>query len=209
MPFGRRELTDEVVKRCAWWDIREGAEADVDTIGGRVLSAQEREQRGVLLKIAESDGHFLRRGVTPRITVLERVEFSDDDGVLRYGEVANGLGEEALPRLKGRLVCLPHKPRGEIRRCLGRVAVIATQPWMFHDSSERARGASWVRRRPVRWCKSVCGAPTLEVGYDDVVVAFVQLNHKEAISEKLTSRTSSLPSAKALQASVKPVFENA
>lgn len=55
--WARRELAYEVEKRCAWWDIREGAEADVDTIGGRVLSAQEREQRGVLLKIAESDGH--------------------------------------------------------------------------------------------------------------------------------------------------------
>lgn len=65
MPFGRRGLTDEVVKRCAWWDINEGAEADVDTIGGRVLSAQEREQRGVLLKIAESMTAPRGRGEPP------------------------------------------------------------------------------------------------------------------------------------------------
>ena len=54
--WARRELMAEVEKRCAWWGVREGADADADAVDGRVLSAQERGQRKRLLQIAESDG---------------------------------------------------------------------------------------------------------------------------------------------------------
>ncbi len=55
--WARRELMAEVEKRCAWWGVREGADAEADAIDGRVLSAQEREQRRKLLQIAASDGY--------------------------------------------------------------------------------------------------------------------------------------------------------
>ena len=55
--WARRELMAEVEKRCAWWGVREGADAEADAIDGRVLSAQERGQRRKLLQIAASDGY--------------------------------------------------------------------------------------------------------------------------------------------------------
>lgn len=55
--WARRELMSEVEKRCAWWGISEGAQADVESIDGRVLSAQERKQRTDLLRIVKSDGY--------------------------------------------------------------------------------------------------------------------------------------------------------
>lgn len=55
--WARRELMSEVRKRCAWWDISEGAPEDVDTVNGRILSARERGQRADLLRIVRSDGY--------------------------------------------------------------------------------------------------------------------------------------------------------
>ena len=43
--WARRELMGEVEKRCAWWDVSEGADGDLDTVDGRVLGAHERDQR--------------------------------------------------------------------------------------------------------------------------------------------------------------------
>ena len=54
--WARRELMSEVEKRCAWWGISEDAQADVESIDGRVLSAQERKQRADLLRIVKADG---------------------------------------------------------------------------------------------------------------------------------------------------------
>ena len=55
--WARRELMAEVEKRCAWWGISEGAQTNVDSIDGRVLSAQERKQRDDLLRIVRADGY--------------------------------------------------------------------------------------------------------------------------------------------------------
>ena len=55
--WARRELMSEVAKRCAWWGISEDAQADVESVDGRVLSAQERKQRTDLLHIVKSDGY--------------------------------------------------------------------------------------------------------------------------------------------------------
>ena len=54
--WARRELMSEVEKRCAWWGISEDEQADVESIDGRVLSAQERKQRADLLRIVKADG---------------------------------------------------------------------------------------------------------------------------------------------------------
>ena len=55
--WARRELMGEVEKRCAWWDVSEGAGEELDTIDGRVLSTQEREQRKELLEMVKADGY--------------------------------------------------------------------------------------------------------------------------------------------------------
>lgn len=55
--WARRELLSEVEKRCAWWSVSEDAQTDVDNIDGRVLSVQERKQRGDLLRMVRVDGY--------------------------------------------------------------------------------------------------------------------------------------------------------
>ena len=55
--WARRELMSEVEKRCAWWGISEDAQADAESVDGRVLGAQERKQRADLLRVVKSDGY--------------------------------------------------------------------------------------------------------------------------------------------------------
>ena len=49
----RRLLMDGVEKRCLLFGIEEGAQSDLETIGGRVLSAGERKQRLELLSLQD------------------------------------------------------------------------------------------------------------------------------------------------------------
>ena len=43
----RRQLMEAVERRCLLYGIEEGAQRDVDTVNGRVLSAGERAQRQI------------------------------------------------------------------------------------------------------------------------------------------------------------------
>ena len=49
----RRQLMEAVERRCLLYGIEEGAQGDVETVNGRVLSAAERTQRRELLRIQE------------------------------------------------------------------------------------------------------------------------------------------------------------
>lgn len=49
----RRLLMEGVERRCLLYDVKEGAQRDLDTVGGRVLSASERQQRQRLLQMQE------------------------------------------------------------------------------------------------------------------------------------------------------------
>lgn len=50
----RVQLMEGVERRCLLFDVREGAPRDAETVGGRVLSADERKQRRDLLTLQES-----------------------------------------------------------------------------------------------------------------------------------------------------------
>ena len=49
----RRQLLEGVERRCLLYDVREGAQRDLGTVGGRVLSASERQQRRELLRLQD------------------------------------------------------------------------------------------------------------------------------------------------------------
>ena len=49
----RRQLMEGVERRCLLYDVREGAQRDLGTVGGRVLSASERQQRRELLRLQD------------------------------------------------------------------------------------------------------------------------------------------------------------
>lgn len=49
----RRQLMEGVERRCLLYDVREGAQRDLGTVGGRVLSATERQQRRELLRLQD------------------------------------------------------------------------------------------------------------------------------------------------------------
>ena len=55
--WARRELISEVEKRCAWWGISEGADADAESVGGRVLGSGERAQRAELVRAVADEGY--------------------------------------------------------------------------------------------------------------------------------------------------------
>lgn len=56
--WARRELRDEVMRRCAIYDVSEkpSAPADADSVAGRVLTDVEKRQRGELLQAVKADG---------------------------------------------------------------------------------------------------------------------------------------------------------
>lgn len=57
--WARRELISEVERRCAIYDITEEpqAPANADAVGGRVLSDEEKRQRGELLRTVKTEGY--------------------------------------------------------------------------------------------------------------------------------------------------------
>ena len=55
--WARRELIAAVEKRCALFDIAPDAQANADSIDGRVLSADERRQRRELLEAVRREGY--------------------------------------------------------------------------------------------------------------------------------------------------------
>lgn len=55
--WARRELIAEVAKKCAQYDIAEGADISLDAVNGRVLTAQEKQQRADLLRAMKTDGY--------------------------------------------------------------------------------------------------------------------------------------------------------
>lgn len=56
--WARRELRDEVMRRCAIYDISEDpqAPAGADAVAGRVLTDDEKRQRGEMLRAVKADG---------------------------------------------------------------------------------------------------------------------------------------------------------
>lgn len=56
-PRARRQLMEGVERRCLLFGIGEGAAPDVETVGSRVLSAEERRQRRELLELQSQIGH--------------------------------------------------------------------------------------------------------------------------------------------------------
>lgn len=54
--WARRELVEAVGRRCALYAVSEGADPSLDSVGGRVLSSQERRQRKDLLDMVGRDG---------------------------------------------------------------------------------------------------------------------------------------------------------
>lgn len=56
-PHARRQLMEGVERRCLLFGVEEGAARDARTIEGRVLSADERQQREELLRLQDEIGH--------------------------------------------------------------------------------------------------------------------------------------------------------
>jgi hypothetical protein len=57
--WARRELIAEVARKCTYWGIleKDSPAADADAIDGRVLTSEQKKQRGALLVIAKNDGY--------------------------------------------------------------------------------------------------------------------------------------------------------
>ncbi len=77
--WARRELISAVQKRCAFFDISSDADANVDSIDGRVLSAQERRQRRELLKAVGREGYeqFVERAAYTWFNRLLAIRFME------------------------------------------------------------------------------------------------------------------------------------
>ena len=77
--WARRELISAVQKRCAFFDISSDADANADSIDGRVLSAQERRQRRELLKAVGREGYeqFVERAAYTWFNRLLAIRFME------------------------------------------------------------------------------------------------------------------------------------